>query len=175
MSLPLSTQEVLQKLKDGDALDLCDIIAAGAYEGKQGSEARLAALIAWVTNAAGSDSADALLTQIRDNFSATILSNSRQKVEPLGKLGASRSFTLTTASAEVTLTPSCRRVRLTTTVNTDYRIGTGAIGPAVATDHLLLAGTSIDLCVDAGSKVAAIRDASATANGLFAITELVEP
>jgi hypothetical protein len=102
-------------------------------------------------------------------------SSNRQKVEPLGKLGASRGFALTTASAEVTLTPSCRRVRLTTTVNADYRIGTGTIGAAVSTDHLLLAGTSIDLCVDANSKVAAIRDATATADGVFAITELVEP
>jgi len=116
------------------------------------------------------------LSSLLSAFNATLSSGTtRQKVEPLGKLGASHSFSLTTASAEVTLTPACRRVRLTTTVNADYRIGTGAIGPAVATDHVLLAGTSIDLCVDANSKVAAIRDATATANGLFAITELVEP
>lgn len=108
-------------------------------------------------------------------LAATQTSSGRQKVEPLGKLGQSRNITVTTTSAEVTLTETCRRVRLTATVNTDYRIGTGTIGAAVATDHLLLAGTSIDLCVDANSKVAAIRDASATADGVLAITELVEP
>ena len=65
-----SITEILRKLKAGEEVDICDIYATVSLDGKQGSEQRLAALIAWVTNSAGSDSADALLADIEETLSA---------------------------------------------------------------------------------------------------------
>lgn len=59
-----SITEILRKLKAGEEVDVCDIYATVAMDGKQGAEQRLAALIAWVTNSAGSDSTDGLLASI---------------------------------------------------------------------------------------------------------------
>ena len=176
-----SIDDILQKLKDGEEVALCDIYSAVSLEGKKGGEMRLAALLAWVTNAAGSDSADALLLDIKNllttvDADTSALSNlivvNRLQVETLGMLGASTSVAAGAASAEVTLTPTCRRVHATA-VGGDicFRVGTGAIGDAVVTDHYLVSGTSIDFAVAANSKIAAIR-AGATSGTLY-ISELL--
>lgn len=178
MSLPLSTQEVLEKLKAGEEVSVCDIYGSGQMEGQRGQEARLAALIAWVTNSAGSDSTDALLTQILAQAvlnSGTIFSvNNRQKVEPLGMLGVSRVLSITASNLEVSLTTTCRRARFTAqTADARINIGTGTIVPATSTSHLLLAGTSMDVAVPPDAWVSVRRDA--TTNGQLAISELTEP
>jgi len=74
-----SITEILRKLKAGEEVDVCDIYSTVAMDGKQGAEQRLAALIAWVTNSAGSDSADALLADIKQ-----ILVDSRDNIQFVG-------------------------------------------------------------------------------------------
>lgn len=207
-----SIDDVLQKLKDGEVVTLCDIYSAVSLEGKKGGEMRLAALLAWVTNAAGSDSADALLLEIKNLLTtidqdtgllsglidsgrlkvssvvtsapttavtnasldslAALIVGSRLQVEVLGMLGTSRSVAAGSASAEVTLTTTCRRVRVTA-VGADicFRAGTGSIGSAVTTDHYMVSGTSADFAVEANSKIAAIRAGST--DGSLRITELL--
>lgn len=166
-----SIDDVLQKLKDGEVVTLCDIYSAVSLEGKKGGEMRLAALLAWVTNAAGSDSADALLGDIKDLIEGLIKVD-RLQVEILGMLGTSRSVAAGSASAEVTLTTTCRRVRVTA-VGADicFRVGTGSIGSAVTTDHYMVSGTSADFAVAESSKIAAIRAGST--DGSLKITELL--
>lgn len=116
------------------------------------------------------------LTESADDAStaalAALILDGRLQVEVLGMLGTSRSVAAGSASAEVTLTTTCRRVRVTA-VGADicFRVGTGSIGSAVTTDHYMVSGTSADFAVAASSKIAAIRAGST--DGSLKITELL--
>jgi len=103
---------------------------------------------------------------------AALILDGRLQVEVLGMLGAPRSLAAGVASAEITLTSTCRRVRVTA-VDADicFRVGTGTIGDAVSTDHYLIAGSSADFAVAASSKIAAIRAGST--DGTLRISELL--
>ena len=168
MSLPLSTIDVLQKLKDGEDVSVCDIFGSGQLEGQRGQEARLAALIAWVTNAAGSDSADALLTQILDAFTGTLTSQNRQLVEPLGYPSVARQLAAGASSASVALTLTCSRVSLTAN-GADIRFTVNG-SAATSSSHFIASGTTKDFFLPSATTISAIRAGSTS--GVLEITEL---
>jgi len=166
-----SIDTILKKIKSGASVELCDIYQTASLDGNQGADKRLAALIAWTANSAGSDSADVLLSDIKALIQGLTVAG-RFQVEPLGALGASWAVAVTGSANLTFLTPTCRRVRVTA-VGADIciRAGAGAVGAAVNTDHIVLAGTSMDFAVPENSKIGAIRQL--LTNGTLYITELL--
>ena len=92
--------------------------------------------------------------------------------EPLGALGESRNIAVSGTSASRVLSPSCKRISLVAEGgNCKIRVGVNP-GPAVATDHIILAGERVDLKVPEGSTVSAIIAAPAV-SGTLNISELI--
>lgn len=180
-----SITEILRKLKAGEEVDICDIYASVAMDGKQGAEQRLAALIAWVTNAAGSDSADAILADIRQilQSSDTLLSDIKQifddlsphgrlLVEPLGRPDVRQVVAAGATSAYVALSPSCRRASIVA-IGADIRfqVGSNNSTTASSTTHLILQNERLDIHLPTTPHIAAIRNAGTS--GTLEITELI--
>lgn len=92
----------------------------------------------------------------------------------LGQPGVARKITTNAAggaSAEVTLTTTCRRVSMVATGGAQrYVVGTGA-QTALATSHYIQQGERLDVNVPANARIAAISD-TASPGGLE-ITELL--
>lgn len=98
----------------------------------------------------------------------------RMTTEVLGIPGVARQLAVTTATASVALTATCRRVSIKARgCDMRYTVGTGAQTANAATSHFIEAGERLDLAVPAGATIAAIRETAATVNGSLAITELV--
>ncbi len=53
MSLPLSGQQILERIRAGLDVSYCDIIGMNQFQGQRGSEDRIAALMAWALNNSG--------------------------------------------------------------------------------------------------------------------------
>ena len=172
MSLPLSTQEVLEKLKAGEPVSVCDIMGSGQMEGQRGQEARAAALVAWVTNAAGSGSSDALLASILEAFNSTVNPSGRQLVEPLGQPSEPLQLAAGVASINTALTTTCRRISIRAVgANVRYMIGSTSQTANAATSHLIADGERLDLAVPATPNIAVIR--AAATNGTLEVSELI--
>lgn len=90
-------------------------------------------------------------------------------VDTLGTVGTARTVAMGSASANVALTTTVRRVSIHATVAGFYSIGTSA-QTATTSTHYIGAGERLDLDVAANSQIAAIR---ATSDGTLYITELV--
>jgi hypothetical protein len=105
------------------------------------------------------------------------LLNDRVKVEPLGSAGGiARQLAAASASANVALTSTCRRVSLFARgADIRYSIGSSAqtatTTSGVATSHYLAQGERIELVVPATPNIAAIR--AGTTDGTLEITELL--
>ena len=165
-----SITEILRKLKAGEEVDVCDIYSTVAMDGKQGAEQRLAALIAWVTNSAGSDSADALLADIKQIL-VNLTPHGRLLTDPLGRPSVRRVVAAGATSAFTALTTTCRRASIVA-VGADIRFEVSSGTPtASATTHLILEGERLDIHLPATPSIAAIRNGSVT--GSLEITELV--
>lgn len=164
--------EILRKLKAGENVDICDIYATVAMDGKQGAEQRLAALIAWVTNSAGADSADALLAELVA-MHESVIAHERVKVEPLGLPSVRRSVAAGAASANVALTASCRRASIVA-IGADIRFAVGSSNSvaASATTHLILQNERLDIHLPSTPHIAAIRNAGTS--GTLEISELTQ-
>lgn len=90
--------------------------------------------------------------------------------EVLGKPTVARQLTTGASSASVTLTAGVTRISIRQrSGDARYRIGSGS-QTATATDHFIADGERLDLQVDAGSTIAAIRDG--LLDGVLEITEL---
>jgi hypothetical protein len=97
----------------------------------------------------------------------------RMTTEVLGIPGVARQLAVTTASASVALTATCRRISIKARdCDMRYAIGTGAQTANASTSHFIEAGERLDFAVPAGATIAAIRETAATVNGSLAITEL---
>jgi hypothetical protein len=165
-----SITEILRKLKAGEEVDICDIYATVSLDGKQGTEQRLAALIAWVTNSAGSDSADALLADIKQIL-VNLTPHGRVLTDPLGRPSVRKVVAAGATSAFVALTAACRRASIIA-IGADIRFDVSSGTPtASATTHLILEGERLDIHLPASPSIAAIRNG--TVNGTLEITELV--
>jgi hypothetical protein len=166
-----SITEILRKLKAGEEVDICDIYASVAMDGKQGAEQRLAALIAWVTNAAGSDSADAILADIRQILE-DLSPHGRFLVEPLGRPDVRKVVAAGATSALVALSPSCRRASIVA-IGADIRfqVGSNNSTTASSTTHLILQNERLDIHLPTTPHIAAIRNAGTS--GTLEITELI--
>ncbi len=90
-------------------------------------------------------------------------------VDSLGVLGAAKSVAMGSASANVALTSTTRRVSIHATVAGFYAVGTGA-QTASATTHYIGAGERLDFNIAGSSQIAAIR--SGSTDGTLYITEL---
>lgn len=98
----------------------------------------------------------------------------RMTTEVLGIPGVARQLAVTTASASVALTSTCRRISISARFcDIRYVIGVGAQTANAATSHFIANGERLDVAVPAGATIAAIRESAATFNGSLAITELV--
>lgn len=166
-----SITEILRKLKAGEEVDVCDIYSTVAMDGKQGAEQRLAALIAWVTNSAGSDSADALLADIKQIL-VDLTPHGRLLSDPLGRPSVRRVVAAGATSANVALTAACRRASIVA-IGADIRfeLASGSAATASATTHLILENERLDIHLPASPNIGAIRNGSVT--GSLEITELV--
>ena len=132
---------------------------------------RLAALLAWVTNAAGSDSADAILAQIRDNLDDVTNTSNRLVVEPLGQPLVARQLSAGAATANTALTTTCRRISMRAVgANIRYNIAAVATTANADTSHYIAQDERLDLLVPENANIAVIRDA--TTNGVLELTEL---
>jgi hypothetical protein len=95
------------------------------------------------------------------------------QAETLGAPTVPRQLAVTTTSASVALTASCRRISIRARgCDMRYVIGTGAQTANAGTSHFIAQDERLDLAVPAGATIAAIRETAATANGSLAITEL---
>jgi len=166
-----SITEILRKLKAGEEVDICDIYSSVAMDGKQGAEQRLAALIAWVTNAAGSDSADAILADIRQILE-DLSPHGRFLVEPLGRPYVRQVVAAGASSAYVALSPSCRRASIVA-IGADIRFQVGSNNSTTAspTTQLILQNERLDIHLPTTPHISAIRNAGTS--GTLEITELV--
>jgi hypothetical protein len=166
-----SITEILRKLKAGEEVDICDIYATVSVDGKQGSEQRLAALIAWVTNSAGSDSADALLADLLA-LHESVIAHNRVKVETLGLPDVSRQLAAGAATGNIALTAACRRCSIVA-IGADIRFAVGSTNAvaATATSHLILQNERLDIHLPTTPYIAAIRNA--TTSGTLEISELL--
>ena len=94
--------------------------------------------------------------------------------ETLGTPGTARQVTVTTTSANTTLTATVRRISMRARgCDMRYVVGTGAQTANASTSHFIAQDERLDISVPAGASIAAIREAAATANGSLAITERV--
>lgn len=98
----------------------------------------------------------------------------RMTTEVLGIPDAPRQLAVTTTSASVALTATCRRISIEARgCDIRFVVGTGAQTANAATSHFISAGGVKDYAVPAGATIAAIRETAANANGSLEITELV--
>lgn len=167
-----SIDDVLQKLKDGEVVTLCDIYSAVSLEGKKGGEMRLAALLAWVTNAAGSDSADALLLEIK-NMITNLTVEGRFRVENLGRPTMARQLAAGASSTNTALGTATNRISIRA-VGAAIRYNLAVGGSATAdpnTSHYIADGERLDLLILDNTNIAVIRDVST--DGVLELTELV--
>lgn len=146
MSLPLSTIDVLEKLKAGEDISVCEIFGSGQLEGQRGQEARLAALISWLTRTSGSGAL-------------------RQLVEPLGYPIAHHTVEATDVVGSIGINPSCTRVSITAN-GADIRFGISGLAGGI----FIANGTTKDFRVYENTTFYYIR--AGTTNGYLEITEL---
>ena len=168
-----SIQTILQQIKSGENVALCDILRTGAFDGKQGSEARLAAIIAWVTNSADSDNVDAILTNIYNLQLASAGNEGRIRVEPLGQPSTAIRVSALATSSRVQLSAGIYRVSIKA-VGADIRYSLGAsavLTASATTDHYISDGERLDIMVQPSFYIAAIRLGSS--NGVLEITQLI--
>lgn len=188
----MSIDQVLQKLKDGEDVQLCDIFSAVSLEGKAGQEKRGAALSKWLSS--GEDvevkleQIRVLLASINTNINdveaiitalyavanvASADSLNRLNVEILGRPLNARQLSATASTQNTQLVATTRRVTMRA-VGADirYSIGVGAQTANASTSHFIAAGERLDLRVQPNSQIAVIRNLAATANGTLELTEL---
>ena len=93
--------------------------------------------------------------------------------EPLGIPTVARQLAVTTTSASVVLTNTCKRISIRAR-NCDMRyvVGVGSISADATTSHFIAQDERLDIAIPLGASIAAIRESSATVNGSLAITEL---
>lgn len=95
-------------------------------------------------------------------------------VEPLGTPGVAHQQDVTTASADVALTATCRRVSIAVDgCKARYKVGTSEQTADAATSHAIRDGERLDFAVPAGAHISVIRDAAATTDGVLEISELM--
>lgn len=105
-----------------------------------------------------------------DNKTAALIEG-RSGVEPLGRLGVARQQAFTSASANLALTSTCRRVSILAR-GADCRIAIGSTGQtASATSHYMASGERMDLAVPATPNIAVIRAGST--DGTLEVSELL--
>lgn len=98
------------------------------------------------------------------------MTNGTQKTNVLMSLGTPRQQPVTSTSASITLTSTCKAVSLVAlTADVCFRVGSGA-QTAVTTDHYLQSGERIDIAVAASSSIGVIRAGST--DGVLRISEL---
>lgn len=94
--------------------------------------------------------------------------------EPLGIPTVARQLSVTTASASVTLTSTCKRISIRARgCDMRYAVGIGSLTANAATSHYIAQDERLDIAVPLGATIAAIRESAATVNGSLAITELI--
>jgi hypothetical protein len=95
-------------------------------------------------------------------------------VEASGRPTVARNTASTTASTNIVLTASVRRIAIyARTADIRFKLGTGAQTANAATDHYLPKATRVVFAVPTNANIAVIREALETVNGLVEITELV--
>ncbi len=93
--------------------------------------------------------------------------------EPLGTPTVARQLSVTTASASVALTTTCKRVSIRARgCDMRYVVGVGAQTANSTSSHFIAADERLDIAVPLGATIAAIRESAATVNGSLAISEL---
>lgn len=92
-------------------------------------------------------------------------------VDTLASLGAARSVAMGSASANIALTSTTRRISMHATAAGFYSVGVVA-QTANASSHYIGAGERLDFDVAANTQIAAIR---ATTDGTLYISELTAP
>lgn len=95
-------------------------------------------------------------------------------VEASGRPTVARSTATTTASTNIVLTASVRRIAIYARISdARFKIGTGVQTANDATDHYLPKNTRVVFAVPANANIAVIRESMETVNGLIEISELV--
>lgn len=98
----------------------------------------------------------------------------RLETDPLGIPSVARQLTVSTTSASVALTATCKRISIRARgADMRYAVGTGAQTASATTSHFIAQDERLDIAIPLNCTIAAIREAAATANGSLAITELV--
>jgi hypothetical protein len=93
--------------------------------------------------------------------------------EPLGIPTVARQLVVTATTASVVLTAGCKRLSIRARgCDMRYVVGVGAQTANASMSHFIGQDERLDIAVPAGATIAAIREATATANGSLAITEL---
>jgi len=161
------TKSPLQTLTDianGEDVPLCDIMQLGEAQGKAGELIKLAALIASASNPTASRAATAIVAKLSE----------RLLVEPLGSInGDGKTVAAGSASANVALTTTTKRVSISA-VGADIFISIGGAGVTAATsNNIIFAGTWKDFTCPVNSYVAAKRVGAA--DGTAYITEFTNP
>lgn len=92
----------------------------------------------------------------------------------LGVLGVARQLTAANASANIALTPTCRKVSLVARVGPlRFAVGVGEQTANAATSHYLEQDSRIVIAVPPGANIAAIRLGAAIVDSELEISELV--
>lgn len=157
----ISIDQVLEKLKNGEEVKLCDIFSSVSFEGKAGQDKRLAALIQYVNSGQ--------VNALQEILESVIIDGNQIRVELLGQPSVARQLPAGASSINTILTETCRRISMRA-VGGDvrYSIGTGAQS-ADATSHYIAQNERLDLRVPAGANIAIVR-----ASGTSCILELSE-
>lgn len=93
---------------------------------------------------------------------------------PPAAVSVARKVAAGSSSASVTLTADCRRISIFARLaDSRFEIGSGGV---IATQNsaFIAAGERIEVTINEGSSIAAIRDAGWSMDGFLEITELVE-
>lgn len=94
-------------------------------------------------------------------------------VEPLGKVGAARKIASSTISSRVTLTAGCKRISIRARgCDMRYAVGDSSVTANASTSHFIAQDERMDIGVNSGSSIAAIREALAVVDGTLEISEL---
>lgn len=91
--------------------------------------------------------------------------------EPLGLPGVAWQLSVTATAASQVLTSTVKRISIKAR-GCDMRYSVTGVASST-TSHFIELGERLDLRVNVGTTISAIRDAAATFNGSLAITELV--
>lgn len=95
-------------------------------------------------------------------------------VEASGRPTVARSTATTTASTNIALTGSVRRIAIYARISdARLKIGTGVQIANAATDHYLPKNTRVVFAVPANANIAVVRESMETVNGIVEISELV--